>query len=172
VGSDGGRVREKRASGHGVREEGTRVGGGHGSGNRRPRYCRQGEATRWLGGAWWPPLVPREQADHDEQALIASWTKGPRAGGRAPGIGRRRRWFGSGGWGGGCVPCQAELELVQEGTMDRTPQPIVADVVEPLRPYMLEKATDARLGRPGHGLPALVVGVLGVEADLVLRDGE
>jgi hypothetical protein len=57
-----------------------------------------------------------------------------------------RRWFGRGGRGTGCVPRQAELELVQEGTMDRTPQPIVADFVEPLGQHMLQKATDELMG--------------------------
>ncbi len=41
-----------------------------------------------------------------------------------------RRWFGRGRRGVGCVPRQAALELVQEGPMDRTPPPRVADVVE------------------------------------------
>ena len=172
MGSEGRRVREKRGSGHGVQEEGTRVGGGHGSGNRQSQYGRQGEATRWRCGSWWPPLVPREQADHDEQALTASWTQVPRAEGRAPGIGRLRRWCGRGGWGVGYVPCQAELELVQEGTMDRTPQPIVADFVEPLGQHMLQKATDELMGGQGHGLPTLVLGVLVAEAHLPISDGE
>jgi hypothetical protein len=95
-----------------------------------------------------------------------------RAEGRAPGIGRMRRWFGSGGRGVGCVPRQAALELVPEGTMDRTPQPIGADFVEPLGPHMRQKATDALMGGQGHGLPTLVLGVLVAEAHLPISDGE
>lgn len=42
----------------------------------------------------------------------------------------------------------------------------------PLRPHLLETTTDALLGRQGHGLPALVVGVLVAEADLAILDRE
>ncbi len=95
-----------------------------------------------------------------------------RSGGRAPGIGRMRRGFGRGGRGIGCVPRQAELELVQEGTMDRTPQPIVADFVEPLGQHMRQTATDELMGGQGHGLPTLVLGVLVAAAHLPISDGE
>jgi len=64
------------------------------------------------------------------------------------------------------------LELVQEGTMEWTPQPRVADVVEPLGPYMLQEATDELLGGQDHGLPTLVLGVLVAAADLAVLDGE
>jgi hypothetical protein len=70
------------------------------------------------------------------------------------------------------MPRQAQLELVQEGTMDRTPQPIVADFVEPLGQHMLQKATDELMGGQGHGLPTLVLGVLVAEAHLPISDGE
>jgi hypothetical protein len=96
----------------------------------------------------------------------------PRAEGRAPGIGRLRRWVGRGRRGGGCVPRQAALELGQEGTMDRPPQPIGADVVEPLGQPMRQTATDALLGGQGHGLPPLVLGVLVAEAHLPSSAGE
>jgi hypothetical protein len=56
--------------------------------------------------------------------------------------------------------------------MDRTPQPIGADVVEPLGPHMLQQATNERLGGQGHGLPTLVLGVLVAAADLPIREGE
>jgi hypothetical protein len=95
----------------------------------------------------------------------------PRSAGRAPGGGRRRRGCGRGGRGGGGGPRQAARELVQAGTMEWTPQPIVADVGEPLGHHRRENATAARLGRQGHGLPARVVGVLVAAAALVLRDG-
>jgi hypothetical protein len=76
------------------------------------------------------------------------------------------------GEGVGCVPCQAELELGQEGTMDRTPQPSGADCREPLGPHRRQNATDARMGGQGHGLPTLILGVLGAEAPLSISDGE
>jgi hypothetical protein len=38
--------------------------------------------------------------------------------------------------------------------------------MEPLGHHMLEKATDELMGGQGHGLPALVLGVLVAEADL------
>jgi hypothetical protein len=56
--------------------------------------------------------------------------------------------------------------------MDRTPQPIGADCVEPLGQHMLEKATNELMGRQGHSLPALVLGVLVAEGDVVIFDGE
>jgi hypothetical protein len=56
--------------------------------------------------------------------------------------------------------------------MDRTPQPIVADFVEPLGQHMLQKATDELMGGQGHGVPQLVLGVLGAEAHLPISDGE
>jgi hypothetical protein len=55
---------------------------------------------------------------------------------------------------------QAELELVQERTMDGAPEAIIADFVEALEQHMLQKAPDELLGRHGHGLPALGLGVL------------
>jgi hypothetical protein len=70
------------------------------------------------------------------------------------------------------VPRQAELELVQERTMDRTPQSIVADFVEALGQHMLEKAADELIGGQGHAPPALVLGVLVAEAHLAFRDRE
>jgi hypothetical protein len=140
--------------------------------NPRPRCGRQGEATRRRGGAWWPPRGPREQVDHDQPALTAGGTQVTRAAGRAPGLGRLRHGCGSGGRGSGCVPGQAALELVPEGTMHRTPQPIGADGVEPLGQHMREKATHALLGRQGHGRPTLVVGVVVAAGDGVLCDGE
>jgi hypothetical protein len=90
----------------------------------------------------------------------------------APGISCLWRWFRSRGRGDSCVPRQAALELVQAGTLDRTPQPIVTDVVEPLGHYMLPKATDELIGGQGHGLPTLVLGVLVAEADRPISDGE
>ena len=54
-----------------LRGRGHAGGGGPGSGDRRPRCGRPGEATRRCCGAWWPPLGPREPAAHDQQALTA-----------------------------------------------------------------------------------------------------
>jgi hypothetical protein len=104
--------------------------------------------------------VPREQADHDQHALTAVRTeltgleRGIRAGERLalPVWGRE-----------GCgrfVACQAELELVQERPMDGTPEPIIADFVEPLGQHMLEKAANELQRRQGHGFPAMVLGIL------------
>ena len=52
------------------------------------------------------------------------------------------------------------------------PQPVVADVVDPLGQYMLQEATDDRLGGQAHGLPPLVLGVLVAAADVAVREGE
>jgi hypothetical protein len=64
------------------------------------------------------------------------------------------------------------LEVGQEGSVDGTPQPIVADVVEPLGQHMREKAPDALWGGQGHRPPALGLGVLVAEADVVVLEGE
>ena len=55
--------------------------------------------------------------------------------------------------------------------MAGTPQPIVADFVEPLGQHMRQKAPDARVGGPRHGVPTLVLGVLVATADLAISDG-
>jgi hypothetical protein len=72
----------------------------------------------------------------------------------------------------GCVPRQAELELVQERTMDRAPQAIVADFVEPLGQYMLQKAPNELVSGQRHGFPTLGLGVLVAKAHLAIIDGE
>ena len=56
--------------------------------------------------------------------------------------------------------------------MDGTPQPIVADCVEPLRQHVLQKAPDELMGRQGHGLPALFLGILIAEAHVADLDRE
>ena len=67
---------------------------------------------------------------------------------------------------------QAELELVPERTMDGTPEPIIADVVEPLWQHMRQKAPDELIGERGHGLPALSLGIPVAEADVAVLDRE
>jgi hypothetical protein len=83
-----------------------------------------------------------------------------------------RRGFGRGRRGGGGVPRQAARELVQEGTMDRTPPPSVPDLVEPLGQHMRQNAPAELRGGQGHGRPTLVLGVLVAAADLPSSDGE
>jgi hypothetical protein len=56
--------------------------------------------------------------------------------------------------------------------MHGTPQPIVADFVEPLGQHVLQKAPDELVGRQGHSLPAMVLGILIAEADVPVRDRE
>jgi hypothetical protein len=56
--------------------------------------------------------------------------------------------------------------------MHGAPQPIVADFVEPLRQHMLQKAPDELVGRQGHGLPALILGILIAEAHVAVLDRE
>ena len=41
---------------------------------------------------------------------------------------------------------QPEWQLVQEGTMDGTPQPIVPDFVEPLGHHVLQNTPDELVG--------------------------
>jgi hypothetical protein len=110
---------------------------------------------------------------HDnQQALTTGWTGVTRAEGRAPGCGGLRRGVRSGGRGGGGVPRQAALQVGQERPMDRTPEPIVADLMDTLGQHVLENAADAPQRRQGHGLPALVLGVLIAKADVAVLERE
>ena len=56
--------------------------------------------------------------------------------------------------------------------MDRTPQPLVANLVEPLGPHMRQKAPDDLVGGQRQGVPTLVLGVLVAKAPLAIIDGE
>ncbi len=56
--------------------------------------------------------------------------------------------------------------------MDRTPQPLVANLVEPLGPHMRQKAPDELVGGQRQGVPTLVLGVLVAKAPLAIIDGE
>ena len=69
------------------------------------------------------------------------------------------------------MPRQAQLERVQEGTMDRTPPPLVAACVAPLGQHRRHTAPAERRGGQGHGLPTLVLGGLVAEAPRPLRAG-
>jgi hypothetical protein len=62
--------------------------------------------------------------------------------------------------------------LVPAGPMAGTPQPIVADVVEPLGQPMRQKAPDELVGGQRHGFPTLVLGVLVAKAHLAMIDAE
>ena len=130
------------------------------------RRAGKEQAGRPLGHSWWPPLESGHGTKHDQQPLTAGWTGWTRAEGQAPGIGCLRRWFRSGGRRGGCVPRQAALEVVQERTMDWTPQAIVADFVETRRPHRLENAPD-ELVYHQHGLERLQPGHQGRDARLI-----
>jgi hypothetical protein len=104
--------------------------------NRRQDVLRGWErekSGKSLVSSWGSPWRSGEGADHDQQTLLAGRTGLTRSEGGSPGGGRRAlRWRG--GWRcGRDMPGQPALELVQERPMDGTPQPIVADFVEPLR---------------------------------------
>jgi hypothetical protein len=131
----------------------------------------------WGGhtAALWRRVAPsgaRAQADHAQPALTAVRTaltgleKGRLAGGRLT----LAVWGRTGC--GRFVARQAALELVQERTMDGTPEPSIADCVAPLGPHMRQTAPDALVGGQGHGLPALRLGVPGAEAAVAVLDGE
>jgi hypothetical protein len=109
-----------------------RAAGRHGGGDLWQRRC-QHEGGQWpLCCSWRSPLEAGEQADHNQQAVAAVRTRLTSVKGWAPGIGRLARpCRGCGRWRG-CVPRQHELELVQEGTLEGTPQPVVPDLVEAL----------------------------------------
>jgi hypothetical protein len=68
------------------------------------------------------------------------------------------------------VPRQPALEVVQQGPMDRTPQPVVADLVEALGSHVRQEAAHTLLGGQGHGVPTMVLGVLVPEADVAVLD--
>jgi hypothetical protein len=70
------------------------------------------------------------------------------------------------------VPCERELEVVPEGTMDGTPQPRGADLVEAVGSHVRQDAADKLLGWEGHGVPTIGLRVLIAKADLAIRHGE
>jgi hypothetical protein len=70
------------------------------------------------------------------------------------------------------VPRQAALEVAQEWTMGGAPEPIIADLVDPLGRHRLQKAPAELRGRQGHGLPALILGILIAEAHVAVLDRE
>jgi hypothetical protein len=61
---------------------------------------------------------------------------------------------------------------MQERPVSRTPQPIVADLMEAWGQRMRQKAPDQLLGREGHGFPPMELGVLITKTDLTIVDGE
>jgi hypothetical protein len=113
-----------------------------------------------------------ELADHDPPALPAVQTALTCLEGSRRGV-RRLALPVRGLEGCGRVLTRAQaLELVEEGPMDGTPQRIVADVVQPLGQHRRQQAAHARQRWPGHGLPALVLGLLRAEAHVAVRDRE
>ena len=70
------------------------------------------------------------------------------------------------------MPREPELQLVQQRTVNRTPQSVVADLVEALRQHVLQKSADKFQGRQSHGLPTVMAGVLVAETDLSILDRE
>jgi len=116
--------------------------------------------------------MPREGADQDSPAVAAVRPRLASPEGWTPGLGRRDLPCKGGGRRGRVVPRQPELQLVQKGTVDRTPQPVVADLVEALREHVWQNAADALQGRQGHGLPAVLSGVLVAEKDRPILDRE
>jgi hypothetical protein len=148
------------------------VGGGPGSGTRRPRCGRQGETTRRCGGAWGPGLVSGAQTAHDQPALPAVPTvltglgRGVLAGGRPARLvwGRAR--------GGRCVARQAAWAAVSQGPRRWTPPPIVPDRGAAAGPPVRPHAAETRLGREGHGGPPLGPGVRLAPAALARGEGE
>jgi hypothetical protein len=111
-----------------------------------------------------------ELADHDQPALPAVPTALTCLEGSIRGV-RRLALPVRGLEGCGRVLTrEQELELVEEGPMAGTPQPIVADFVEPLGQRMWQKAAHALQRWQGHGLPALVLGILIAEAHVAVLD--
>jgi hypothetical protein len=83
-----------------------------------------------------------EPADHDQPALPAVQTELTCLEGSIRGV-RRLALPVRGLEGCGRVlTCEPELEVVEEGPMDGTPQPIVADVGAPRGQHMLQKAAN------------------------------
>ena len=74
--------------------------------------------------------------------------------------------------GHGLVGPKQELNLMQETTMTRVPQPVVADLMEAHGQHVLKKTANELLGRKGHRFPTGVPGVLVAEGDLAAFDGK
>jgi hypothetical protein len=130
-------------------------------------------------GGPWPccragrsPLETGAQADHHQEAVATVRTALTSLEGERGGVVQRalleRRRSGC----ERCVPHQPPLEWMPEGTVDGTPQPIGPDGVAPLGPHRRPNAADARQRGQGHGLPAMVLGILRAAADLAIHDGE
>jgi hypothetical protein len=98
--------------------------------------------------------------------------RGDPRGGGAPGSRGPGRGFRSRGRRNSWASRQAALKSVPERAMGRTPHPIVADFVEALGQPRLEEAADDLSGGPGHGPPALILGLRLAEADVAVRDRE
>jgi hypothetical protein len=129
-------------------------------------WCRSEQAGRQLGPSWRPAVETGKRADHDHQPRTAGWTGVTRAQGWTPGVGRLALRCGGGWRVGGAMPCQPELEVVQEGMMDRTPQPVGPDLVDALGQHGLQEAADQLLGREGHSVPTRGLRVLIATADV------
>jgi hypothetical protein len=113
-----------------------------------------------------------ELADHHPQARPAGRTELTDLEGNIRGARRLALPVRGSAGGGRVLSGEPELALVQERPMDGTPQPVVPDLVEALGPHVRPKTADQRLGWQGHGLPALVLGILIAEAHVAVLDRE
>jgi hypothetical protein len=90
------------------------------------------------------------------------------------GVRPRPQWPGAlgqePGGGNSGASRQAARPLGQERALGRTPQALGADGGGALGPDMVESAADARRGGPGHGPPALGLGLLRADAAVVVLD--
>ena len=73
---------------------------------------------------------------------------------------------------GRMVTRQAEREVAPERAREGTPQPSIPHRGEALGQPVRQDASDTRLGREGHGVPAMLPGGPRATADLARVDGE
>jgi hypothetical protein len=114
----------------------------------------QGVGRENLGHSWWPPLESGQGVDHDQQTLTAARTRLASPEGYTPGVvgtGHwvRGRWHRVGGW-----THQAKLQLMPQGTVDRTRESVVAELVEALRQHVWQAF---RWNGRGKRMRALVI---------------
>jgi hypothetical protein len=162
----------KSTAWEGVQAADRRAAGRHGGGDpwQRRGQCAGGPWPRC--GSWRAPLEPGEPADHHQQALAAVWTALTSLEGKRGGVVRRALLGGRLRRCERCAARQPQPELRPERTVDRTPQPIGPDCVEPLRQHVWPTAAHELQCRQGHALPAVMAGVLGAATDLASLERE
>lgn len=137
--------------------------------NRRRDAVRRrgrGPAQRTRGPSWWPSGEAGTGAADDPPAVATGRTRLASPDGETAGIEWRDLPFGGGWRRGGMVPRPSARQWVQQRTVHRTPQSVVADLGAALRQPGWQTSAAQCQGRQRPGLPPVMAGVLGAATDL------